>query len=137
MDQYNKLVTFKEKNGHTRVPIKDYKALREWIYTQQSNQRLGTLRQDRVQLLNDIGFVWRKTESEKSKAWMDMYNRLNSFKQENGQFKVSVDADTETLREWISCQQKCKRTGTLSQDRQELLAKIGFWDLREPFRCEP
>ena len=59
--QYEKLVEFQRKNGHCIVP-KDYETdrpLGRWVSKQRSFGSKNKLRQDRKELLDEIGFVWK------------------------------------------------------------------------------
>ncbi|GAX10341.1 hypothetical protein FisN_3Lh548 [Fistulifera solaris] len=128
MDRYHQLLDFKQRNGHAQVPVTENKELHTWIRTQHDCQRAGTLRPDREQLLNELGFVWR---TRTNKRWMDMYKRCVSFKERKGNFKVS-DSEDKELRTWIHNQRSCKMSGKLGQDKQQLLDKIGFvWVARK------
>jgi hypothetical protein len=128
MDRYQQLVEFKQSNGHVQVPVTENKELHTWIRTQNDCQRAGTLRPDREQLLNELGFVWR---TRTNKQWMDMYQRCVAFKERKGTFKVSASEDKE-LRTWIHNQRSCKMSGKLGQDKQQLLDQIGFvWVARK------
>lgn len=55
---YNQLVKFKEEHGHTRVPVKWHKnpKLGKWVSRMRQEKEL--LVQDRVSLLEKIGFDW-------------------------------------------------------------------------------
>lgn len=61
--RYNELVEYKRVNGDCMVPFK-YPAnprLGQWVATQRSRYKMehhGFLSEDRIRLLNDIGFVW-------------------------------------------------------------------------------
>jgi hypothetical protein len=59
--QYEKLVEFKQKNGHCRVPSRYQEdlCLGEWVKTQRTRHANNKFRLDRKLLLDDIGFVWR------------------------------------------------------------------------------
>ena len=56
IDSYHRLVAYKEKHGTTVVPFKnpDDPSLGHWV----SKQRAECKKEDWVQLLNDIEFVW-------------------------------------------------------------------------------
>ena len=123
MDRYNELVAFKKRNGHSQVPAKENKVLQDWINSQRTAQRNGTLRQDREQLLNEIEFVWIK-QGDREK-WMDTYNELVAFKQKHGHIRLS-GADDKKLSRWICSQRYRKTNGTLSKAAQKLLDTIGF-----------
>ena len=75
---FNELKEYKERHGHTKVPIgyKVNKRLGLWVKHQRSNKKKMTLRADRFEKLNSIDFVWRirnypdYTTDKLEKEWM-------------------------------------------------------------------
>ena len=61
LQQYEKLVEFKQKSGHCIVPVKYErdKALGRWVATQRNLHTNNTLPQNRKDLLSDLGVVWK------------------------------------------------------------------------------
>jgi hypothetical protein len=61
LENYNKLVNVSNEHGHCLVPRSYDKgtALGHWVGTQRSRQAQKILRQDRKELLDKIGFVWK------------------------------------------------------------------------------
>jgi len=65
-DRFNELLAFKEKYGHVQVPIgfEDNVKLANWVSTQRQEAKLrrqgrpSRLTQERIDMLDDIGFVW-------------------------------------------------------------------------------
>lgn len=55
-----RLIEFKDTHGHCNVPQKGDgdKRLGKWVNTQRTHFKRGTLKSDRVQQLDAIGFVW-------------------------------------------------------------------------------
>jgi hypothetical protein len=56
-EQYDKLVTFQQENGHCRVPCryKDNPDLGGWVKFQREKYKRRSMSQDRIDLLNNIG----------------------------------------------------------------------------------
>jgi hypothetical protein len=136
MEKFGRLVLFREAHGHCNVSKNfEDKELGSWVANQKSFQRAGTLRKDREKLLNEIEFTWTvpgKQESTSSVklSWMDRYNQLVAFKEKHGHFQVTKD-DTP-LKNWVSAQRLVYRSGTMRQERKDLLDKIGFvWNARK------
>jgi hypothetical protein len=81
--QYEKLVEFKQKNGHCLVPNRYQEdwSLGKWVAT----QRARHVRQDRKELLDEIGFAWRVSRDnykrKADKIWHPQYEKLVEFKQ--------------------------------------------------------
>ena len=106
---YDKLVIYKNENGHTEIPTKHYpdKNLSAWITTQRYEYKLmkedkpSTLTAERVALLNEIGFVFNVFE----KRWSEMYNKLLEFKNTHGHINVPERSDgNKALAKWVQRQ---------------------------------
>jgi hypothetical protein len=69
MEKYQELVQFKEQHGHCTVPTnyKENPRLASWVRSLRCDQLQGKLRADRKQLLDEIGFIWRKTPEDHEK----------------------------------------------------------------------
>ncbi|GAX20622.1 hypothetical protein FisN_3Hh527 [Fistulifera solaris] len=127
MEKYRRLDAYKQVHGHCRVPQSyEDRSLACWVGNQRSMQRAGTLRDYRERLLNDLGFTWSKPRAiSELQIWIEKYNQLITFHQENRRFDASP-AEDKDLNTWVSTQREQYRSGTLPKDRQELLEKIGF-----------
>ena len=60
-DKHEILVEFKRKNGHCLVPVRyeQDESLRRWVAIQRYMHTNNTLPQNRKDILNDLGFVWK------------------------------------------------------------------------------
>jgi hypothetical protein len=122
-DHFQALLEYKvEHNGSTAVP-QTYKKKPElgiWVHRQRTKYFDGSLRQDRKDRLNSVGFVWQVT---KFVPWEDMYRRLIYYKQQFGTTQVPRPyKDDPALGYWVYNQrQKCKK-----KERIKLLNDIGF-----------
>ena len=60
-EQYTKLVEFKRKNGHCKVPqeYEQDKSFGRWVSRQRSFHNQNNIRLDRKELLDEIEFVWK------------------------------------------------------------------------------
>ena len=58
------LAAFKKRHGHCRVPQakKNRRGLQVWVANVRADYHKGELRPDRIQTLNELGFVWRISE---------------------------------------------------------------------------
>jgi hypothetical protein len=65
MQQYEKLVKFKQEHSNCLVTMGDEKdiSLRAWVCTQRTRHTDNTIRQDRKDLLEKLGFVWNAAHS--------------------------------------------------------------------------
>jgi hypothetical protein len=58
--QYEKLLEYKRKNGHCKVPKhKDDKSLGIWVINQRARHANNKMRPDRKKLLDALDFVWK------------------------------------------------------------------------------
>ena len=133
--QFNKLVEFKQKNGHCIVPTEyeQDKALGNWVKTQRFSHSKNKMRLDRKELLDEIGFVWKATPdcnaarvSGDDKKWHQHYDKLVEWKRKNGHCIVSYRyKEDKALGRWVSNQRKLHTSNKMRQDRRELLEEIG------------
>jgi hypothetical protein len=125
--QYEKLVEFKQKNGNCLVPIRKHQEelfLGNWVGKQRGRHAKNKMRQDRKELLDEIGFVWRV---EKYAPWEKQYGKLVEFKQKNGHCRVPKRYQKDlSLGKWVSWQRVNHGKNKLRVDRKELLDEIGF-----------
>jgi hypothetical protein len=130
---YEQLVEFKQKNGHCMVPnrYKQEKSLGTWVSKQRSNHRNDLLLQDRKDLLDEIGFVWKADRPNMcmpdDKLWHRQYEKLVEFKQKNGHCMVPQrNKEDASLGIWVKNQLSNHNKNKMRPDRKELLDKIGF-----------
>ncbi len=59
-DMYNRLVRFRNKWGHCKVPYNwsADRQLSKWVYTQRTRRNRGLLNKERIIRLDKIGFEW-------------------------------------------------------------------------------
>ena len=128
--QYEKLVEFKRKNGHCVVPrlYEQDKALGHWVRTQHvSFHTNNTMRLDRKELLDEIGFVWKSRSQALDKRWNLQYEKLVDFKRKNGHCIVPQGNEQDkALGLWICTQQRSCINKRMPLDRKELLDEIGL-----------
>jgi hypothetical protein len=75
--RYEKLVEFKRMNGNCKVPnkYKQDKSLGTWVTRQRKYHNNDTIRLDRKELLDEIGFVWKAvTGPARSSSATDVRN---------------------------------------------------------------
>jgi hypothetical protein len=100
---------------------------------------VGRLTEDRIQRLNDLGFVWSLRDD-----WDKHYEELKQFKNQHGHCNVPARyATNRRLGIWVSAQRQqyklMQSTGSkpgtarapLTQERIDLLNQLGFtWTIR-------
>lgn len=129
--QYNKLVAFREKYGHTRVP-QGYgdKSLGQFVKKQREVYGKGLLRGERLTLLTNIEFEWSLPDAQ----FQEHYEELKAFKEMNGHLRIPI-ANSEAnkkLNEWMYRQRVANNLGKLDPERKRLLDELNF-----PFETEP
>lgn len=144
---------YKREHGHTNVPRHHSANLKlgRWVDTQRTSYRLlklgkpSPLTQERVDVLNAIGFEWNpsenltkniSTKSDKSTKrkytpWQVRYEELQRFKVRHGH--VLVDHKTR-LGEWVRAQRRQYNLlmkgakSSLTSTRLALLKELGVFD---------
>jgi hypothetical protein len=127
MQQYDKLVWFEHTRGHCVVPEKypDDKSLATWAKHQRSIYARNTIRQDRKDLLEMLGFDTMKLTIDMK--WDRHFGRLLEFKQMHGHCIVPDQYEKDVpLGTWVKNQRKFCIENRLRQDRKELLDQHGF-----------
>jgi len=120
-DGFIHLVEFKQREGHCKVPhkyvVSNFK-LGNWVGTQR--QVKNSLPSDRLNRLNDLGFIWDPHAS----SWEESYRYLVKFKQQEGHCKVPQKyvIDGIKLGYWLGRQ---FRNEQLSEERLKLLTDLG------------
>ena len=128
-EMFGKLVLFREKQGHCRVPggYEDGK-LGKWVSHQRRFAKLGTLSSIRKQRLDQIGFAWDPYETD----WEEGYLHLKAYKERCGHCRVPLDhqVDGFPLGEWAHGLRT--RKSSLTVERLARLEELGFtWGLYE------
>jgi superfamily II DNA or RNA helicase len=127
--RFSELKEFLSIHGHCNAPKSDidFPNLHTWIGSQRTNKRRGILSSERIQRLNELGFLW-KPNLEK---WDSFFSELVIFKTEHGHCDVRISHGA-SLHQWVTSQRDAKKRGSLSIDRCEKLNSISFiWALND------
>jgi hypothetical protein len=138
--QYEKLVEFKRKNGHCSVPrtYQEDVSLGKWVSNQRQNHASKTLRLDRKELLDQLGFAWRrgaagnKNKKETDETWNKQYEKpVDEFKRNNGLCLVPNKCKEDVaLGNWVTTQRQFHSNKKLGLARTGLLEELGFaWEV--------
>lgn len=93
-----------------------------WCHTQRMSRRRGTLREDRVALLDALGFEWDQQDSE----WSKQYGKLKSFYEREGRAPRRGEGSLAT---WCNTQRQARKKGRLTKERIRRLDALGFtWE---------
>jgi hypothetical protein len=124
-EMFAALVEFKRKKGHCNVPQKwpeNYK-LADWVHNQRKFREQGKLAEERIQRLNEVGFMWDHFEA----TWEEMFTALVEFKREHGHCNMlHIWPENPKLANWMSRQRWRRERGKLSEERIQRLNEIGF-----------
>jgi hypothetical protein len=145
--QYEKLVEFKQKNGHCLVPqkYKEDKGFGRWVAGQRVKNKNNKMGPFRKELLDELGFVWEvdvavrladsiaARVSGDDKKWSQHYETLVEFQQTNGHCFVpwkDKQDNKSLIRVWVGKQRQLHNQNKIRLDRKELLDAIGFFDCK-------
>ena len=140
LEKYERLVEFQRKNGHCLVPqvYEQDRLLGRWVYTQRTYHTQKKMRQDRRNLLDKIGFVWKVANHDPAdgtsarvavddKKWNDQHEKLVEWRRNNGHCMVpSRYEQDQTLAYWVIKQRATDTMNKLRLDRKDMLDKLGF-----------
>ncbi len=129
--RYGELIRYKERFGDCNIPKRwlEDKQLGLWVGTQRANYNSGTLSEDHIKRLENIGFVWSTLESQ----WEEMFVALKEYKKDHGDCNVPDRwSENKQLATWVSTQRRSYKKGKLSDERIKRLEDISFlWKIHK------
>ncbi|KAG7362045.1 helicase domain protein [Nitzschia inconspicua] len=144
--KFQDLLEFKAENGNCQVPhcYKKNIGLARWVKRQRYQYKLmidgkqSTMTEERVKLLQDVGFVW----DSHSSTWEERLNELREYARIHGDCNVpSSYAENPKLATWIKCQRRQYkllqegRTSNMTLERMTELQRVGFcWRVQDERR---
>ena len=127
---YLALIAYREKHGDCRVPQKwaENRRLATWVATQRTRRKRGLLSDDKIQMLDRIGFDW----TTEIGTWDDRFNDLCAYKAEHHNCRVPARwKQNPALASWVVAQRSDRRKGILREDYEKRLTEVGFeWEVR-------
>ncbi len=130
-EMYNRLKRYHAEHGNVDVPdrFRDDTKLAAWVTTQRLMRKKAMLPDERVRLLDELGFTWQQRVRE---SWEDSYHKLIEFKAKHGHCRVPLNyKENPKLGRFVNVMRTQKKRENLSQERIELLERIGFqWAVR-------
>lgn len=117
-NMFTELQAYKEKHGDCNVTV-DTSSLGKWVGHQKTAYNNGRLSEERVLLLEGIGFVW----SYNSSVWDTKFAELKAYKEKHGDCNVLGRSE---LGKWMHHQRGGYKKGALSKERIRKLNGIGF-----------
>ena len=131
LDRFDELAGYRAKNGDCNVP-ESQGPLGKWVSQQRRCYKKGKSSQERLDLLESIGFSWEPIDE----TWMSRFDELVRFKDETGHCNVPYNQGQ--LGMWVSRQRFYYKQERLQRERVELLESIGFaWVRQTRTRTQP
>lgn len=118
-ERLNELTKYKEEHGHCSVP-RSHGPLGTWVDKQR--RRKGKMSKERVQKLDDLGFVWNPRAPPPT--WDERFEELSRHKAEHGGFDEPECHGP--LGDWMDSQRIARNKGKLSKECARKLDDIGF-----------
>jgi hypothetical protein len=126
---YLALIAYREKHGDCRVPQQwaENKRLATWVGTQRTRYKRGVLSDEKIQMLNRIGFDWVVGLG----TWEDRFQEVCAYKAEHQNCRVPTRwKQNPPLASWVVDQRYDRRKGKLRPDYEQKLTEIGFeWEV--------
>lgn len=139
---FEELLKFRSAHGHCQVPhdFKENPSLSRWVKRQRYQNKLlkegkpSTMSADRIERLDDIGFVWHSHDSN----WDRRFSELCEFHRLHGHVSVpTAYKKNPQLATWVKQQRRQYkmfshgRSSSINLERIEQLQSLGFeWSLR-------
>jgi hypothetical protein len=124
MKKYEALKEFQDEHGDANIRLQRG-SLGTWVDTQRQHFRKDKLREDRRDLLDEIGFEWELGKVSSDERWQASYDELQSYQMEFGHLHVS-QIENLALYEWIYFQRKMQQAGRLGSKRTALFDDLGM-----------
>ena len=125
-ENFEELQGFAKTKGHVYLPFDkpEYDALKEWLQKQVTDK--DYLPKEHYDKLNALGIDW-KTQSVRTGKWLEMFGKLQEFKQVFGHCRVPQNwAEDVRLSNWVCVQRRANASGKLGPDRKKKLRALGF-----------
>ncbi|MFF4534117.1 Helicase associated domain protein [Streptomyces sp. NPDC001407] len=128
MRRYRELkAVFDQRGTVLRLPTTTPEAI--WLENQHVAYRNGRVADWQLELMRNIGIDF---SNRRDAIWDNTYEALKAFHAEEGHWVVPKDlvtVDGVRVDHWTRTQRAAKKRGTMTDEHQELLDKIGFpWD---------
>lgn len=142
-ERYGQLVAYYERFGTCEMPHRtaEDKRLATWVINQRVLRKEGSLTEEKIELLNRIGFKWEP----KAGGWRGKYLELLQYRELHGDCRVPQNrVENKSLAHWVSRQRYLRSQEKLSQTRILQLERLGFdwtlglatWDERFEELCQ-
>jgi|TARA_B110000879_G_scaffold186967_1_gene248546 hypothetical protein len=121
------LKAYKQEHGDVNVPKgakQDGFSLGGFVYSQRTSKQKGSLSEEHIKQLNELGFVWDVSDTRYQAGLL----ALKAYKQAHGNVNITrgTKQDGFNLRNWVGTQRAKYNKGTLSEERIKQLNELGF-----------
>jgi hypothetical protein len=135
--RYHELERFQRDFNHCLVPLNWPRnpSLAHWVKRQRHQYRMemegkhSTMTDERLTLLEDLGFVW----DSHAASWEERWNELSCFRDRHGQCNVPKKyPENPQLAIWVKCQRRQfkllseGKNSNMTRERIEKLSLLGF-----------
>ena len=125
-ERLDELARYKAEHGHCSVPAIQG-SLGRWVHMQRRNRKKGKLLEERVQKLDELGFVWAPPPGPPggtNSIWNERLDELAKYKAEHGH--CNVPASRGSLGRWVHNQRSYVKKGELSKECVKGLDGLDF-----------
>lgn len=124
-EMFTSLSQYQKEHKDCMVPKKypNNPKLASWVDYQRQEYKQGTLSKERIDRLEEIGFIWDPFDS----FWQEMFNTLVAYKNEHGDCKVPAKySQNPRLGGWVARQRELQQEGLLPEEQFKMLDDLGF-----------
>jgi ribosomal protein L24E len=101
--------------------------LGNWVISQRAYFKAGKLSDERIALLDEVGFAWEINKINPDILWKTRFDELVDYKQQFGNCNVSREYEANPqLFYWVKQQRSLFKQGKLANERIEKLDEVGF-----------
>jgi superfamily II DNA or RNA helicase len=130
-ERFGELVAYKDRFGDCDVPTRwgEGRRLATWVVGQRQARKLGKLSAEKIEKLDQIGFLWNPLEA----LWEHYLEKLATFRKTHGHSNPSqLLKDHKGLGAWVTKQRLLRTEGLLSSGRIAQLDELGMvWSPRD------
>ena len=119
-DGFKKLLAYKAQHGTVDISKHPVTDLGTWVSVQRRARNKGEISEERIQRLNEIGFVWDAIEAR----WEENFNEMRAYIATHG--NGNIPTASTGLGAWAHIQRRAKRNGKMPKERIRRLTEIGF-----------
>ena len=123
--RYGQLLAYQQRHGNRDMPARwpENQKLATWVVNQRVLQKEGVLEEEKIALLDRIGFKW----SPHASTWRTYYLALIDYRNRFGNCFVPLNwKENKKLARWVSSQRVDYGRNKVPLERIALLEKIGF-----------